>query len=132
MSAMKSWKWAVLASGLTAAGVTFAGPGFGGHGSKGAMLERYDANKDGVLDEKEREAMRADRDRRHEEKLQKYDANRDGVLDDAERARMRDEHLTERFREMDTDKNGVLSLEEFKAGAGKMMGKGHRMLHRGR
>jgi hypothetical protein len=67
-----------------------------------------------------------------QEKLAKFDTNRDGKLDDAERAVMRDVMLTERFKQLDTDGNGVISLAEFKAGNHKMgkrhgrMGKGHK------
>jgi hypothetical protein len=55
------------------------------------MLEKYDTNKDGKLDDTEREAMKADRKKHHEEMLQKYDANKDGKLDDAERAKMKED-----------------------------------------
>ena len=62
------------------------------------------------------------------EMLQKFDANKDGKLDKTERTTMKDELVLVRFKTLDTDGNGVLSLAEFKAGKhGKMgkMGKRH-------
>jgi hypothetical protein len=47
--------------------------------------------------------------------LAKYDTNRDGKLDQQERAVMRDEKATERFGKMDANKDGQISLDEFKA-----------------
>ena len=49
---------------------------------KAALLEKFDANGDGQLDEQEREEMR-------KFFLARYDKNGDGRLDDAERAAMR-------------------------------------------
>jgi hypothetical protein len=46
--------------------------------------------------------------------LAKYDTNKDGKLDEKERAVMRDEMLTARFEKMDLNKDGQISLEEFK------------------
>ena len=59
------------------------------------------------------------------EMLQKYDTNKDGSLDDKERTVMMDERLLTRFKKLDTDGNGVLSLAEFKAGKHDRMGKHH-------
>ena len=53
---------------------------------------------------------------RHAEKIAQYDTNKDGRLDDAERAAMRDSIAEGLFKKFDTDGNGSLSLEEFKAG----------------
>jgi hypothetical protein len=54
-----------------------------------ADLAKYDANKDGQLDDAEAAALKADRDAKREankkERLEKYDANRDGKVDQAER-----------------------------------------------
>lgn len=64
--------------------------------------------------------------------LQKYDTNRDGTLSDAERTAMYDGLMLERFKQLDTDGNGVLSLAEFKQGKHKM-GKRHaRFKHGGK
>ncbi len=96
-----------------------------GH-DKAAVLQKYDTNKDGKLDDTERAQMKADfQAKRAAEKaamLQKYDTNKDGKLDDTERAAMRSDRLTERFKTLDTNGDGVISLDEFKAG--KPMG-GH-------
>lgn len=55
-----------------------------------ATLEKYDADKDGVLnDEEKAKAKAAAKEKaKHtkEENLAKYDANKDGKLDDAEKA----------------------------------------------
>ncbi len=50
------------------------------------------------------------------EMLQKFDTNKDGKLDDAERTAAREQRTIERFKKLDTDGNGSLSLAEFKAG----------------
>jgi Ca2+-binding EF-hand superfamily protein len=61
-----------------------------------AVLKKYDANHDGVLDEKEKAAWQADRQKqqaareaRRAEDLARYDANRDGKINPDERAAMR-------------------------------------------
>jgi hypothetical protein len=77
----------------------------------------------------------ADRKAEHQAKkaemLKKFDANKDGKLDDKEREAARDTMVTERFNALDTDKNGSISLAEFKAGKAQMKmrhargGRGH-------
>ncbi len=56
-------------------------------------LEKYDANKDGQLDDAEKAAAKAGAVAKAKEtreaNLAKYDANKDGKLDDAEKARMK-------------------------------------------
>jgi len=106
------------------AGVAMAHPGSGeGSGDKAALLQKYDTNKDGKLDDQERSVMRADFEAKRSEMkaqmLAKYDTNKDGKLDDAERKVMRDDRAIERFKRLDTDGNGSISLAEFKAGAGQ-------------
>ena len=68
-----------------------------------------------------------------QEMLQKFDTNKDGKLDDAERATAHEQMLVERFKKLDTDGNGQISLAEFKAGKDQMRhGRGmHRGMHRG-
>ncbi len=70
-----------------------------GHGPKGdmhkVMLEKFDANKDGQLDDQEKAAMKAEFEAKHAEMkqkaLEKFDANKDGQLDDQEKAAMKAE-----------------------------------------
>ncbi|MBA3849201.1 MAG: hypothetical protein C0502_04295 [Opitutus sp.] len=58
-------------------------------GPSKADLAKYDANKDGKLDEAELAAMKVDKDAKREakqkERLEKYDANKDSKVDKAER-----------------------------------------------
>ncbi len=55
-----------------------------------AFMERFDTNKDGQIDEQEKQAIREAREARKAEfqkkLLEKYDANKDGQLDDQEKA----------------------------------------------
>jgi hypothetical protein len=57
------------------------------------MLKKYDANKDGALDDAERATMKANAEAREKEmkaaNLAKYDTNKDGKLDDNEKAAMK-------------------------------------------
>lgn len=62
----------------------------------------------------------AQRAEHHKEKIARFDLNKDGKLDDTERAAMRDTLATERFKAMDKNGDGVLSLDEFKAGAQRL------------
>jgi hypothetical protein len=127
----------ILGAGVVGVAVAGGGKGRGMHHKK-AMMEKFDADKDGKLDDDEKAALkaamekrRAEMEKRHAEReqamLEKYDANDDGKLDDAERAEAREDRLVERFTEMDTDGDGVLSFDEFKAGKekGKRFGKRH-------
>ncbi len=66
-----------------------------------------------------KEAWKAKREARKAELLAKYDTNHDGKLDEQERAVMRDDMLTARFEKMDLNKDGQISLDEFKQSAQK-------------
>ena len=92
-----------------------------GDGPKQELLQKFDKNGDGKLDDAERADMKAafaaKRAEHHKEMLAQYDTNKDGKLDDAERATMRDAKLTERFKKMDANGDGKLTLDEFKAAA---------------
>ena len=94
-----------------------------GDGPKQELLQKFDKNGDGKLDDAERADMKAafaaKRAEHHKEMLTQYDTNKDGKLDDAERAAMRDAKLTERFKKMDANGDGKLTLDEFKAAAAK-------------
>lgn len=78
-----------------------------------SILKKYDRNKDGVLDEKERAKWEADKaaarekyQKQRAEMLEKFDTNKDGKLDEQERAaaklameRTRTEQEGERMKE---------------------------------
>jgi Ca2+-binding EF-hand superfamily protein len=93
------------------------------NGPKQELLQKFDKNSDGKLDDAERADMKAAfaarRAEHHKEMLAQYDTNKDGKLDDAERATMRDAKVTERFKKMDANGDGKLTLDEFKAAAAK-------------
>jgi hypothetical protein len=118
--------------GLVAGGAALAQPPRHGgpDGMRARMVEKFDTNKDGTLDEAERTAMRAEREKKHQEMVQKFDANKDGKLDEAERQAAHEARAAEHFKALDKDGNGVLSLEEFKAG-GRGRGGKHGPRHAG-
>ena len=113
-------KIALALCGSLAAGGVAAAQGFHGGADRAEILQKYDLNKDGKLDDGEKAAMRADFKAKHEkmraEMISKFDTNKDGKLDDGEKAAMRDTLATERFKKLDTNGDGVLSIDEFKAG----------------
>jgi hypothetical protein len=108
---------------LGAAGIAAAkgdgGQGVG-NGRRAAMMQKFDANGDGVLDDAERAKLRdafaAKRAQRKAAMLARYDADRDGALSPAERAQATEERAGARFAKLDANGDGVLSLDEFKAG----------------
>lgn len=76
---------------------------------KGRLLERYDANKDGKLDEAEKAKAKEEFVKRAGPRegrklspevegrlLEKFDANKNGKLDDDEKAKAREEHMKHR------------------------------------
>nr|HEX4314539.1 EF-hand domain-containing protein [Kofleriaceae bacterium] len=112
------------AAGFAAANTGTAADDAGSGGWRAKILQKYDANGDGKLDDSERATMRADmqakRAERHQKMLAKYDLNKDGKLDASERTAMREAKAEKRFTKLDTNGDGVISKEEFKAGAAKM------------
>jgi hypothetical protein len=127
-------KIAIVMAASLVAGVAAAQPV--GHGDRGPMVQKFDTNKDGKLDDSERAAMKAafkaKRDAHKKEMLAQFDTNKDGKLDDGERVVARDTKLTERFKKLDTDGNGQISLGEFKAAKRMKQPRRGGMHHRGR
>src|SRR3954470_17804701 len=125
---------AALVVATAAAGVTIAradqadDTGMGGNHrhrgpSQAQLLEKYDANHNGVLDPEEKAAAKADweahRKEREAKLLEKYDANHNGVLDPEEKAAARKEGEARRdaqraqfLAKYDTNKNGKIDPEE--------------------
>ncbi len=129
-------KIALALCGSLAAGGIAAAQGIHGGADRAEILQKYDLNKDGKLDDGERAAMRADLKAKHEkmrsEMISRFDTNKDGKLDDSEKAVMKDTLATERFKKLDTNGDGVLSLDEFKAGQKEFgMRHGRGAFHRG-
>lgn len=85
---------------------------------KSKLLEQYDKNGDGKLDETEREAMRKDREAKRKEReaelIKKYDKNGDGKLDEAERQAMRDEYRKKRDAAIEKQAPNAPKKEELK------------------
>lgn len=75
-----------------------------------AVLEKYDTNKNGVLDPEERAKYESDRPLRKAEKMKKYDKNGDGKLDEDEKIEMR----VERLREADAAKKAAAKDAPYK------------------
>ena len=90
-----------------------------GQGPRAQILQKYDTNGDGKLDPQERAAMRADLKAKWQAKkaemLAKYDTNRDGKLEPEERKVMIDDRATAQFQKIDANKDGVITLDEFKS-----------------
>ena len=129
-------KLALAFCGLSlAVGGIAAAEGFHGRADRAEILQKYDINKDGKLDDGEKAAMRADFKAKFEQKraemISKFDTNKDGKLDDGEKAAMKDTLATERFKKLDTNGDGVLSIDEFKAGQKMGMRHGRGGFHRG-
>jgi Ca2+-binding EF-hand superfamily protein len=121
--------FAFMAAGLLAgAGAVIADEGgrVGDHHGwgRGAVLEKYDANKNGQLDADEKAAFERDREARREEFIKKFDTDGDGKLSEAEKEAAREQfprmdhgrHGREMHQRMlekyDANKNGQLDPEE--------------------
>ena len=110
-----------LATSLTAA------PPEGGKGKPGGdrrgpppqIIEKFDKDGDGKLNEEEKQAAKAEMDKRRDEAIKKFDKDGDGKLNEAERLEAFKARLAEnpKMKEMllkkfDADKNGELSDAE--------------------
>lgn len=76
------------------------------------VLKEFDQDGDGKLNDEERAAMRAVREKK---KLERYDTDKDGKLSDEEKAAMRASREKEMLEKFDADKDGKISDEERKA-----------------
>jgi EF hand domain-containing protein len=134
---MKKTTIAALVVATAAAGFTVAradqgdDKGFGGrHGRRGPseaqLLEKYDANHNGVLDPEEKEAARKEfrarraqgREQHQARLLEKFDTNHNGKIDPEERQVMqaqREARRAEMLKKYDTDGDGKLSESEREA-----------------
>ncbi|MDP6046881.1 MAG: hypothetical protein QGH94_05950 [Phycisphaerae bacterium] len=75
-------------------------------------LRRYDANKDGKLDDKEtaaRDKSRAEREKRRKEFYDRFDKNKNGKIDEDERSGIGEYYRTRRY---DTNNDGKLDEKE--------------------
>lgn len=112
-----------LAFGCTTAFAQDPGDAKTEKGPSKADLAKYDANKDGALDEAERAAMKADKDAKRDatkqERLEKYDANKDGKVDKTER-----EAETADKEKVKADKQAAKEAKQA-AGEGKKADKQH-------
>jgi hypothetical protein len=73
------------------------------------LLPTYDANRDGQLDQAERQSMHK---ARRAEKVARYDADRDGQLSEAEHVKMKRERVAEKFGKLDANRDGAISRQE--------------------
>lgn len=126
---MKKLKLVIVTAALAVGGISGVALARGHHDGK-AMVEKFDANKDGKLDDAEKAQLKAAFAAKKAEKLARFDANKDGQLDETERQVMHEERVAKRFAMLDTNKDGAITLEEMKAAKphGGMRGhRGHRM-----
>jgi Ca2+-binding EF-hand superfamily protein len=114
----RSIKLVFIAAALGAlSSVAVAGEMHGAHGKcraarEAKLLPTYDANRDGQLDQGERQRMRQDR---RAEALARYDADRDGQLSEAERVKKKRERAAEKMAKLDVDRDGAISRQEASA-----------------
>ena len=121
MSKLKLTLLSALVAITGIAGTAAARP----HLDKQELKEKFDTNKDGKLDDAEKarmvDALGARLEKRRQEVLARFDTNKDGKLDDAERQAMHDQRVTERFKQLDANNDGVVTFAEFKAARARPM-----------
>lgn len=111
----RSIKVLFIAAALGAlSSVAAAGSPYGARGQcraarEAKLLPTYDANKDGQLDQGERQRIWQDR---KAQRLARYDADRNGELSEAEFAKMKRERVAEKMAKLDLDRDGAISRQE--------------------
>ena len=92
-----------------------------GDGTLPEFLQEYDVDDNGIIDEEERQAIKAARKAAREERRAEIDTDGNGEISDTERESAREairekiaEKRAEKFAEVAGD-DGILSLEEFAA-----------------
>jgi hypothetical protein len=90
---------AVLVGGLGGVALADGNPAHGA-GRRAELMKQFDTNRDGTLDDAEREQLRIAFDAKRAEgraqRLARFDTDRDGTLSPAERATMLEQHAAER------------------------------------
>lgn len=123
---MKKLKLAIASAALCVGGLSAVALAQGGHhGGRKAMVEKFDANKDGKLDDAEKAQLKSAFAAKRAERIAKFDANQDGQLDETERQAMHEQRAAKRFAMLDLNKDGAITLDEMKAA--KPHHRGHRM-----
>lgn len=93
------------------------------------LIEKFDKDGDGKLNKQEREAARAERRARMEERrkqaLEKFDTDKDGELSKEERKAMKEARRAKRLEKFDADGDGELSEEERAEMRKAMQGRHH-------
>lgn len=111
-------KLALLIAAPLVAGATTYAVAQGDEPARKDLIQKFDKNGDGKLDDGERAKLHADMKAKREamkaDMLAKYDINKDGKLDKTERAVMKNERAEIAFKKADTNNDGQLSLDEFK------------------
>lgn len=107
----------VAALGALSSVAVAGGDMHGAHGKcraarEAKLLPTYDANKDGQLDQGERQRMRQDR---RAQMLARYDADRDGQLSEAEHLKKMRDRAAEKMAQLDVDRDGAVSRQEASA-----------------
>ncbi len=100
------------------------------------IVERFDTNGDGVIDDSEKPAIRKARKerrgkrhgQRHQRILKQFDTNGDGQLDEQERAAARESRRAKMLKHFDANGDGVLDRDERKTArkARRHRNRGHR------